>query len=698
MAMEPTADEIRRLQGCINDLLSVLALPAIWHGQGPSQIVSTLLDALLAMLRLDFAYARLSEAIDGSPVEVVRLAQRRHPAAQPPDVGRALNRWLTSDPPASPFVVPNPIGAGEVSIAALRLGLQETVGVLVAGSQRADFPTTIEMLLLRVATNQAAIELQEVRRLSEQRRAAEEIRFQAGLLDAVDQAVIAVNIHGVITYWNRFAEQLYGWSAPEVIGRNLMDIIHVQGAPRATAEMLSRWQRGERWMGECLVRHRDGRTFPVLVIASPLSNSEEVLLGVVEVSIDITERKRAAEELEQRVAERTSQLTAVNEELRQEILERQRAEEALRKSERQFHALFDDAAIGMALVNAVGHPFESNRALQRMLGYSAEELRGMPFMQFTHPDDVALNWQLFTELVRGQRNQYQLEKRYYRKDGRVVWGNLTMSLVRDERGAPLFGIGTVEDITERRRAEEALRQTQAELTHVTRVMTVGALTASIAHEVNQPLAAVVTNGNACLRWLARPVPDVEEARAAVERVIREANRASEVIRRIRALAQKTDPQAAWLDLNDVLREVVALVHGEARQQRVALWTDLAPALPPVLGDRVQLQQVTLNLLLNGIEALQAVTARPRELWIRSQRHEADAVLVAVRDAGIGLDPQQMARLFDPFFTTKPGGMGIGLAISRTIVEAHGGRLWATPNDGPGATFQFVLPLSSERPS
>ena len=165
--------------------------------------------------------------------------------------------------------------------------------------------------------------------MSEQRRAAEEIRFQAGLLDAVDQAVIATDIHGVITYWNRFAERLYGWSAPEVIGRNMMDITPAQGSPRAAAEMLSRWQRGERWTGECLVQHRDGRIFPVLVIDSPISNSQEVLIGVVRVSIDITERKRAEEELEQRVAERTRQLTAVNEELRKEIIERQRSEQRL---------------------------------------------------------------------------------------------------------------------------------------------------------------------------------------------------------------------------------------------------------------------------------------------------------------------------------------------------------------------------------
>ena len=251
------------------------------------------------------------------------------------------------------------------------------------------------------------------------------------------------------------------------------------------------------------------------------------------------------------------------------------------------------------------------------------------------------------------------------------------------------------EIIERQRAQEALQKAQVELVHATRVMTMGELTASIAHEVNQPLAGVVTNGHACLRWLARAVPDLAEARAAVERIIRDGHRASEVIQRIRALSKKTDPQTAWLDLNDVIHEVSALVHSEVRKHRVALWTDLSSALPPVLGDRIQLQQVLLNLLINGIEAMYPVTDRVRELQIRSSQHASDEVRVAVQDAGIGLDPQQMARLFDAFFTTKPGGMGIGLSISRTIIEAHGGRLWATPNDGHGATFQFALPAGSE---
>jgi C4-dicarboxylate-specific signal transduction histidine kinase len=255
--------------------------------------------------------------------------------------------------------------------------------------------------------------------------------------------------------------------------------------------------------------------------------------------------------------------------------------------------------------------------------------------------------------------------------------------------------GSVQDITERKRAEEALHQAQAALAHVTRVATLGELSASIAHEVNQPLAGVVTNGQACLRWLAREVPDLQEARAAVERIIRDGHRASEVIRRIRAFATKTDPHEVPLDLNDVIREVARLVHREVLGHRVSLRTDLAAVLPQVLGDRVQLQQVLINLVINGIEAMTSVTDRPRELWIRSHQPAADQVCVAVQDSGIGIDPADLDRLFHAFFTTKTGGMGMGLSISRSIIEAHGGRLWATAHVPHGAVFQFTLPMGRQ---
>jgi C4-dicarboxylate-specific signal transduction histidine kinase len=251
------------------------------------------------------------------------------------------------------------------------------------------------------------------------------------------------------------------------------------------------------------------------------------------------------------------------------------------------------------------------------------------------------------------------------------------------------------EMRERQRAEEALQKSQAELAHVTRVMTLGELMASIAHEVNQPLAAVVTNAQACLRWLALEPPRPDEARAAVERIVRDSNRASEVIQRVRALVKKTDPQMVALDINDVIREAISLEQREMLNQRVSLRTELASALPPVLGDRVQLQQVVINLVMNALEAMAPVTDRPRAMLIRSQRDDSNEVLVAVQDSGTGIDSENAERLFNAFFTTKPTGMGMGLSISRSIIAAHGGRLWVSPNAEHGATFQFTLPSNSQ---
>jgi signal transduction histidine kinase len=218
----------------------------------------------------------------------------------------------------------------------------------------------------------------------------------------------------------------------------------------------------------------------------------------------------------------------------------------------------------------------------------------------------------------------------------------------------------------------------------------GELAASIAHEVNQPLSAIVNNGSACLRWLNGPAPDLDEARDAARRVVRDGNRAGEVITRIRALLRKTDTEKARLDISQTIQEVVRLTRNEAARKGVAIRMELATDLPPVLGDRVQLQQVILNLVMNGIEAMASVTGRPRELLICSRQHESDKALIAVRDSGVGLDGQDFERIFDAFYTTKSQGLGMGLAISRSIVENHGGQLWAVPNEGPGATFQFTL--------
>jgi C4-dicarboxylate-specific signal transduction histidine kinase len=249
----------------------------------------------------------------------------------------------------------------------------------------------------------------------------------------------------------------------------------------------------------------------------------------------------------------------------------------------------------------------------------------------------------------------------------------------------------VADVTDRKHAEEALRAAQTELAHAARLTTLGELTASIAHEINQPLAGIASNGAAGLNWLNRKKPDLNQARDAFSRIVRDSARASDVIRGLRALAKKSGPQLTKLDIDDAIREVVALTGGELRRNAVALHVDLAAGDRPVLGDRVQLQQVLLNLIMNGVEAMRGVTERKRELTVSSTLAEPGSVLISVEDTGAGLDPAVAQRIFEPFFTTKSEGLGMGLSICRSIVEGHRGRLWASPRVPHGAALRFTVP-------
>jgi len=347
-----------------------------------------------------------------------------------------------------------------------------------------------------------------------------------------------------------------------------------------------------------------------------------------------------------------------------------------------------------------GRIIETNNAFLDMLGYCREDLISgrIRWTKLTPAEWAAADQDALAQMsATGSCKPF--EKEYFRKDGSrvpVLVGGAFFEWKPDE------GVVFVVDMTDRKRAEEKLRaseqrllDSQMELAHVTRVTTLGEMTASIAHEVNQPLAAVVNAATACLRWLDRGTPDLDETRRAVEWIIKEGNRASEVIRRVRALANKTDIEKVPLDINEVIREVIALVQRELIVHRVSLRMELAPTLPMILADRVQLQQVIINLVMNGIEAMQSVTDRPRELVIRSYQDETHRVLVTVTDSGVGISAENADRLFNAFFTTKSSGMGMGLSICRSIVEAHGGRLWATANVPHGATFQFTLPLHQE---
>ena len=267
-------------------------------------------------------------------------------------------------------------------------------------------------------------------------------------------------------------------------------------------------------------------------------------------------------------------------------------------------------------------------------------------------------------------------------------------MVRDRKGQ-LEYVGAVQDVTQRRSSEEALSQARSDLAHVARISSLGVLTASIAHEVNQPLSGIVTNASTCLRMLAADPPNVEGARETVRRTIRDGNRAAEVINRLRALFSKKETTPEPVDLNEATEEVIALLMSELQRNRVILRPELANDLPLVMGDRVQLQQVILNLIRNASDAMSSVDDRPRQLLVRTEAEAGERVRLSVQDAGGGFDPQAADRLFDTFYTTKNEGMGIGLSVSRSIIESHHGRLWATRNEGPGATFSFSIPHLAE---
>jgi PAS domain S-box-containing protein len=390
-----------------------------------------------------------------------------------------------------------------------------------------------------------------------------------------------------------------------------------------------------------------------------------------------------------------------------DLIERRQAEEVRGR----LAAIVESSADAIVSKDLNGIVRSWNAGAERLFGYTAREAIGQPISMLTLPDRANEEPSILNRIRRGERvEDYETIRR--RKDGALVDVSLTVSPIFDEQGQVLGASKIARDITDRKRVEQerrdleereralaiaaALRETEAELARVTRALTVGELATSIAHEVNQPLAAIVTNAEAGLRWLNGKAPEVQEAKESLDLIVRDANRASAVIRRIREFLTK-DTQQAEIDVRDVVQEAVALVRDDLLKKQIALRLELEDGLPPVRGDRIQLQQVILNLIMNGSEAIAAVADGLCELIVVAQRSGIDQVLVAVRDCGSGVDPQNVTRMFDPFFTTKPAGMGMGLSISRSIIEAHGGRIWAKPNDGPGLTVQFTLPLERESP-
>ncbi len=370
---------------------------------------------------------------------------------------------------------------------------------------------------------------------------------------------------------------------------------------------------------------------------------------------------------------------------------------ALQESEQRWWAIYEHSPVGIALVDAEGVIRTANPAFRRMVDFSAEEIRGCSLERLTLVEDRAAMRARMEGLRAGEMRDYRLQRRFHRRDGGVVWANTSVAAMPATASAAPLLVLVTEDITEQKSAEQSLAGARLELARVSRVSTLGELAASIAHEVNQPLAAVVTNGHACLRWLDAEPPDQTEARLAAQRIIRDATRAGEVITRIRNFLRRGEPTRQRVDVSSVVEDVLTMVRGEALSQGIRLRLHADEDLPPVGADAVQIQQVTLNLIVNAFEAIARTGSGNGTVALRIQRHDDESVRVDVRDTGIGLMRGAEARIFEAFYTSKHEGMGMGLAISQSIVEAHGGRIWVDPNHDAGVTFHFTLPVTPEAP-
>ncbi len=430
---------------------------------------------------------------------------------------------------------------------------------------------------------------------------------------------------------------------------------------------------------------------------------ERFLLQSIITQADVALRNAALnEELERRVVERTRQLSLVNQELRREIAERKRAEEGLRESEQRFRD-YAETASDWLWETGPDHSFtrllsESVARSVASLGIDPESRIGTRRWDFaTDVEEESEKWRVHLAMLEAHQPFHNFVYRTAAADGSVVYVSASGRPMFDANGRFLGYRGVSTDITSAVRAEQAekaLHQTQAELARVTRVTALGELAASIAHEVNQPLAAIGADAHACLHWLAADTPDLDSVRDALTCIVKDSQRAGEVITRIRTLLARSSVAHEPCDLTGVIRDALPLVGPEIERHGIRLEMSLDPALPKIMGDRIQLQQVLLNLLLNAVEAMREVPEDQRRLAVRStfdQREDGLWAVIEVEDTGIGFGEAESARLFDAFYTTKTGGLGMGLSISRSIAESHHGRLWATANSARGATFHLALP-------
>jgi PAS domain S-box-containing protein len=514
-------------------------------------------------------------------------------------------------------------------------------------------PTEEHKKIIAQFTHLIAVAIERKRSEEALREREERLRL---IVDTIPGFISTWSADGRLETVNQRTLEYIGTTLDEVVFSGHGDFLH----PDDRERMINAWshsvETGEPFEVEGRSRRADGVYHWFHTRGLPLRDTQGRILRWYKLSTDITHLKET--------------------------------ETALRESERRLRAMVDTIPGNITITDPAGEVEIATRRTLDDLGITLEELKHNS-NRILHPDDLEMT------IKKRQHSfetgePYENQVRVRRPDGRYRWYFSRANPLRNAEGRIVQWYFLATDIDDQKRAEEALRKSQADLAHVTRVASMGQLTGSIAHEVNRPFAAVVTNGQACLRWLDREIPDLTEVRLAVKRIIDDGIRGSEVIERIRRQVKKEEPARCLLDVNEVVREISAM--REIYVECPIPLMDLASSLPMVLADRVQLQQVLLNLIGNAADAMRPVTDRPRKLGIRTVLREPEVLVVAVQDTGVGVDPVDMDQLFETFYTTKPNGLGMGLSISRSIVESHGGQLWAEPNAGPGMTFYFTLPI------
>src|SRR5207302_7376080 len=666
--------EAGALRAALRELVALSTIPAAWVGREPPIIAAGLADALVGSLNLDFAFVRLCDPQGAGVIEVTRG-----------HAWKAFPEWLQTHLVVGQFLrkeIVADIGDGDPRRGlVIPIGVSAEAGLVAAACSRGDFPTEIDQLLLSVAANHAAAAFQNARlrheldaKVAELRQAQNKLemkvsertadlqRSESYLADAQRLTRTGSWAWNVATrqsvYWSQENYRLFGFDPEGGIPSDeaFYQRIHPDDRDRVRREVfLERPDEGSHFDVDFRIVLPGGAIKCVRSTGHPVRNISGDLLEYVGTSIDVTERKRG---------EQATRLLA---------------------------AVVESSHDAIVSKDLDGIITSWNKGAERLFGYAAEEAVGQNITLIIPPDRRDEERAIIERLKRGEGVDH-FETVRIRKDGSLLDVALTISPIKDAAGGIVGASKLARDITERKRAEDALRQAQADLAYMSRVTTMGELTASLAHEIRQPISAAVTNAKTCLRWLRRDEPDVAEACEAASRLVKDVTRAADIIGRITSLFKKGALQRDLVDVNELILEMIVLLRSEASRYAISIRTEFAENLPKVMADRVQLQQVFMNLMLNGIDAMKE-TSGGSELTIRSKVDDGQ-LLISVSDTGVGLPPEQADQIFSAFFTTKDNGTGMGLPISRSIIESHGGRLWAAGAPGRGATFQFTLPATA----